>query len=64
MKNAAITLSERVERERAVAESIHSGEMEGLRVTDAARADSADYVAGKIDSDELVKRTRARYGLD
>lgn len=50
-------------RGRAVAEAIHSGEMEGLRVTPKFRADAGDYVAGKIDSNELVARTRARYGL-
>lgn len=60
---STIAESERAERERAVAASIHSGEMEGLPVTEAARADSAEYVAGKIDPDELVARTRARYGL-
>lgn len=52
-----------VERERRVAEAIHSGEMEGLGLTSAGRDDAQDYVAGRIDSDELVARARARYGL-
>ena len=52
------------ERERRVAEAIHSGEMEGLHVTPAGREDAQEYVAGRIDSDELVARARARYGLD
>lgn len=64
MSNSILTANEQTRRERAVAESIHSGEMEDSRVTQAARADSAEYIAGKIDSDELVARTRARYGLD
>lgn len=37
--------------------------MEGLTVGAATRADSDFYVEGAIDSDELVARTRARYGL-
>ena len=52
------------ERERRVAEAIHSGEMEGLSVSPAGRADAQEYIAGRIDSDELVARARARYGLD
>jgi ethanolamine ammonia-lyase small subunit len=31
--------------------------------TSETRADADDYVAGRIDSDELVERARARYGL-
>ena len=30
----------------------------------AGRQDAAEYVAGRIDSGELVARARARYGLD
>ena len=52
------------ERERRVAEAIHSGEMEGLPVTSATRRDAEAYVDDRIDSDELVARTRARHGLD
>ncbi|WP_269144729.1 hypothetical protein [Propionibacterium freudenreichii] len=33
-------------------------------MTAAGRQDAAEYVAGRIDSDELVARARARYGLD
>ena len=51
------------ERERRVAEAIHSGEMEGLHVSPAGLADANEYIAGRIDSDELVARARARYGL-
>lgn len=52
------------ERQRRVAEALHSGEMEGFTVDPATKNDSDDYVAGVIDSDELVARARARYGLD
>ena len=52
------------ERERRVAEAIHSVEMEGLRVPEATVLDAQEYIAGRIDSDELVARTRARYGLE
>ncbi|WP_425342476.1 hypothetical protein [Leucobacter exalbidus] len=36
---------------------------EGLTVSDATLADAASYIAESIDSDELVDRVRARYGL-
>jgi hypothetical protein len=51
------------ERARRVAEAIHNGQMEGLDVSPAGRADAQEYVAGRIDSDELVARARARYGI-
>lgn len=63
MPTTTITTEERVERERLVAASVHSGEMEGQTITAGARVDSEDYIAGKIDHSELVARTRARYGL-
>jgi Antitoxin VbhA len=63
MTAESITPDERTEREHRVAEAIHSGEMEGLHVTSETRADADEYVAGRIDSDELVERARARYGL-
>lgn len=46
-----------------VAESAHSGVMEGCSVTPETHADTDSYVDGTIDADELVARTRARYGL-
>lgn len=63
MASTTITKTTRAERERRVAEALHSGEMEGLHVTPPTRADAEDYVAGRIDSDELVARVRVRYGL-
>lgn len=51
------------ERARRVSEAIHSGEMEGLQVSPDGQADAAEYIAGRISSDELVARARARYGL-
>ncbi|MFC0456218.1 hypothetical protein ACFFGR_06580 [Arthrobacter liuii] len=64
MATSTVTMSMQAERERRVAEAIHSGEMEGLHVTAAGREDAQEYIAGRIDSDELVARARARYGLD
>lgn len=52
------------DRRRAVRESLHSAAMEGLPVSEAARTDSEEYVAGVITSAEVVARARARYGLD
>jgi DNA-binding response OmpR family regulator len=60
--NSTVTTTQ-VEREQRVAEAIHSGEMEGLDVTSAGRADAQEYIVGAFDSDELVARARARYGL-
>lgn len=37
--------------------------MEGLHVDPATKADAEEYVAGRIDSDELLARTQARYRL-
>lgn len=50
-------------RSRRVEDTIHSAEIEGLEVTPETRADADSYVAGTIDSHELVDRVRARYGL-
>lgn len=52
------------ERARRVAEAVHSGEMEGFTVDQETKVDSDDYIAGVIDSDELVAKARARSGLD
>ena len=62
-ESATITTTA-AERERYVAEAIHSNEMEGLSVSEGGRRDAQEYIAGRIDSDELVARARARYGLD
>ncbi|HPV81108.1 MAG: hypothetical protein IPL36_10630 [Nigerium sp.] len=64
MTTSTVATVTEAERERRVAEAIHSGEMEGLSVSPAGRADAQEYIAGRIDSDELVARARARYGLD
>ncbi len=64
MTTSTVATITEAERERRVAEAIHSGEMEGLSVSPAGRADAQEYIAGRLDSDELVARARARYGLD
>ena len=56
-------LSIEVQRRFALEQAEHSGEMEGLHITPATRADGDEYAAGRIDIDELVARGRARYGL-
>lgn len=60
MATSTITTAD---RQRRVSDAIHSGEMEGMHVTSATRADAGDYVAERITSAELVERARARYGL-
>ena len=61
---STVTATTAAERARRVAEAIHNGEMEGLSVSPAGRQDAQEYIAGRISSDELVARARARYGLD
>ena len=51
------------QRQFALEQAEHSGEMEGLHIDPATRADAEEWVAGRIDVDELVARGRARYGL-
>lgn len=60
----AITPAEVARRRTILEQAEHSGEMEGFHLTAAARADGEDYIAGRIDVDELVARGRARYGLN
>lgn len=52
-----------VERRRRVEIAVHSGEMEGLGVTPATRADAEEYVDGRLTVQELRARVRARYGV-
>lgn len=51
-----------VERAQLVAAAEHSGEMEGLHITSATRADACDYVDGKLTADELMARILSRWG--
>ena len=60
---ASPTPSTEAQRRFALEQAEHSGEMEGLHIDPATRADAEEWVAGRIDVDELVARGRARYGL-
>jgi hypothetical protein len=62
-RSASPTLSTEAQRWFALEQAEHSGEMEGLHVDPATRADAEEWVAGRIDVDDLVARGRARYGL-
>ncbi|GAA2842539.1 antitoxin VbhA family protein [Kribbella solani] len=53
----------REERATAVASVRHSTELEGGRSTDAARALQDQWIDGRIDVDELGRRTRALHEL-
>lgn len=66
MSNTNQTTLSPAERARRIAleQAEHSGEMEGLHVDAATRADAEEYAAGRLDIDELLVRGRARYGLD
>lgn len=42
----------------------HSTEMEGGRLSDAVERDLAEFVRGDVDEAEMLRRARARHGLD
>lgn len=48
-------------RTRSVAAAVHSAELEGGSPSTELSAHLREYEAGRIDSDELVRRTRGRY---
>lgn len=50
-------------RQDWVNEASHSVYLEGLMVSSEYNASSEEYVAGEISADELVRLTRARFGL-
>lgn len=50
-------------RQNWVTEATHSAYLEGLVVSAEYEAASEEYVAGEISADELVRMTRARFGL-
>jgi hypothetical protein len=50
-------------RQDWVTEASHSVYLEGLMVSSEYNAASEEYVAGEISADELVRMTRARFGL-
>lgn len=57
-----ITTEERVRRQRAADDAAQNSALEGLTAPTDYKADAEDYVAGLITADELVERTRTRYG--
>ena len=58
-----MTEAERAERQRRVEDAVHSNKVDGLHVNADTLSDADEYVTGRIDSDDLVARARARYGL-
>ncbi|WP_370107526.1 tetratricopeptide repeat protein [Nocardioides sp.] len=51
------------ERQDKVADAVHSGRLEGHEPSAAFSEDANRFVHGVIDADEVVRRTRERYGL-
>ncbi len=62
--HSTLTPAEIAARLEALGQAEHSGEMSGLHISLAARADGEEYALGRINVDELVARGRARYGHD
>ena len=52
------------DRARQVASVVHSAAMEGLHITAATRTELDRFADGGLEVEELVRRTRARYGLE
>ena len=53
-----------VDQAQQVASVVHSAAMEGLHVTTTTRAEMDRFAEGGLEVEELVRRTRARYGLE
>lgn len=53
-----------VGRAQQVASVVHIAAMEGLHVTTATRAEMDRFAKGGLEVEELVRRTRADYGLE
>ncbi len=58
-----MNLRQIIERSEKVADAVHSGRLEGSEPSAAFFADAQDYVDGKIGADEVLLRTRKRYGV-
>lgn len=59
---SALDLDAALRRSRAD-DAIHNAELEGFTVSSQAESDVAEWIEGRFDAEELVARTRARYGL-
>jgi hypothetical protein len=62
MTTARTTRTSSDSRRRAVANAVASTELEGGTVSPQTRADMAEFEAGRIDTVEVMRRVRARYG--
>lgn len=60
---ATVIKTQTITRAEAAAQVQHSLAMEDLEMTPQGEADMHEAVEGHITADELVERTRARYGL-
>ena len=61
MTTARTTRTTTEARRRAVANAVHSTELEGGTVSPETRADMAEFEAGRIGTEEVMRRVRARY---
>ena len=50
-----------MDRERAIKEAIHSGEMEGAYVSAEFKKDADAYIKYEISIDDLMNRTQKRW---
>lgn len=64
LNDPSLSNAERQRRVAALDQVRHSIEMEGLSVDPETLADGEKYAEGNITIEELVQRTRARYGLE
>ena len=60
---ATATQAQITSRSEQLAQVQHSLAMEDLEMTPQGEVDAQEYVEGRITIDELIQRSRARYGL-
>ena len=64
MEDAPLETEQRVQRQLAVESALASARLDGAEPSEQAKKDMASYIAGDLDTDELIARARGRYGLE
>lgn len=61
VRDDALSVDEIDSRTRAVAEAVHSSQMEGLDIDDEARADLGEFILGRLSLEQVRERACSRY---
>lgn len=54
---------DRLQREEKARQAVANEQLEGLSVSEKARKDLDDYIAGKVSAEEAAQQVFARYGV-